>query len=235
MVRSAYDVWGGRIEEGIGLITRRASLTALLLLSLSSAYAREPVMKSNMKSSGRLQPPGWTYNPSSWNERLWLIGVALLGFLISGYLVLYQWGLFATAWEPFLGSGSDVVQHSALSRMLPIPDAALGASAYALDAVAGAIGGSARWRTMPWIVLLFGLAVGPLGLVSVLLVMAQPLLLNAWCTLCLASAVISLVMIGPAMDEVLTSLQFLKSVNDRKMPMWRAFWKGETGMALGGF
>jgi len=63
---------------------------------------------------------------------------------------------------------------------------------------------------MPWIVLLFGLAVGRLGLVTVLLVMAQPLLLNAWCTLCLMSAVISIVMIAPAMDEVLASLQFLK-------------------------
>jgi Vitamin K epoxide reductase family. len=50
---------------------------------------------------------------------------------------------------------------------------------------------------MPWIVLLFGLAVGRLGLVTVLLVMAQPLLLNAWCTLCLMSAVISIVMIAP--------------------------------------
>jgi uncharacterized membrane protein len=180
-----------------------------------------------------LSPPGWTYNPSSWRERLWLIGVALFGLVVSTYLALYQWGLFHSVWEPFFGAGSDVVLHSALSRMLPIPDAALGAFAYALDAVAGAIGGTGRWRTMPWMVIVFGLAVGPLGLVSVLLVMAQPLLLNAWCTLCLLSAIISIVMIGPAMDEVLASLQFLKRVRNRNMPVWRAFWKGEAGVALG--
>jgi uncharacterized membrane protein len=182
-------------------------------------------MANGVKREGEMrkdsQPPGWTYNPSSWNERWWLIAIALIGFLISGYLALYQWGFFHSVWEPFFGAGSDRVLHSGLSRMLPIPDAALGAFAYALDAVAGAIGGITRWRTMPWIVILFGLAVGPLGLVSVLLVMAQPLLLNAWCTLCLVSAVLSVIMIGPAMDEVLASLQFLKRVNNVNMPVWR--------------
>jgi hypothetical protein len=40
--------------------------------------------------------------------------------------------------------------------------------------------------------------------------MIQPLLVHGWCTLCLTSALISVLMIGPAMDELLTSLQFLK-------------------------
>ncbi len=35
--------------------------------------------------------------------------------------------------------------------------------------------------------------------------------------------------------EVLASLQFLKKVNDRRMPVWPAFWRGESGMALGGY
>ena len=172
-------------------------------------------------------PPGWTYNPSRWSERLWLIGVALAGFGISTYLALYQWGIVREVWEPFFGSGSQEVLHSFLSRLLPVPDAALGAFAYALDAVAGAIGGRQRWRTMPWIVVLFGLAVGPLGLVSVLLVIAQPVILDAWCTLCLVSAIISVVMIGPAMDEVLASLQFLRRISSRDLSVWRAFWTGE--------
>ncbi|MGZ8422445.1 MAG: vitamin K epoxide reductase family protein, partial [Nitrospira sp.] len=54
----------------------------------------------------------------------------------------------------------------------------------------------------------------------------------AWCTLCLVSAVLSIVMIGPAMDEVLASLQFLKRVRHRNMPVWSAFWKGDAGLAL---
>ena len=77
---------------------------------------------------------------------------------------------------------------------------------------------------MPWVVILFGIAVGPLGVVSVLLVVLQPMLFDAWCTLCLASAVISLVMIGPAMDEFLASLQHLKRISDEGVPFWRAFW-----------
>jgi hypothetical protein len=91
-----------------------------------------------------------------------------------------------------------------------VPDAALGPASYLLDAVTGAIGGTRRWRTMPWIVILFGLAVGPLGIVSVTLVILQPVLFDSWCTLCLCSAVISVVMIGPAMDEFLASLQYVR-------------------------
>lgn len=180
------------------------------------------------------RPPGWTYNPSSWAERGWLIGVALVGFLISGYLGLYQWGVIDSVWEPWFGSGSERVLHSPLSRVLPVPDAILGAMAYAIDAVAGAVGGATRWKTMPWVVILFGLAVGPLGLVSVLLVTAQPLLLDAWCTLCLVSAVISITMIGPAMDEVLASLQFLKRAKAHRRPVWDALWKGEGGTVFSG-
>lgn len=158
----------------------------------------------------QVMPPGWTYNPSSWGERLWLILVALLGGILSGYLALYQWSLLPSVWEPWFNSGSERVLHSELSRLLPIPDAALGTLAFVLDAVTGAIGGTDRWRTMPWMVVLFGLAVGPLGVVSVLLVISQAVWIQAWCTLCLLSAVISIIMVGPAMDEVLASLQFLK-------------------------
>jgi len=171
-------------------------------------------------------PPGWSYNPSSWTERLWLVGVAILGFAISTYLALYQYGLVADVWEPFFNGGSQHVLNSFLSTVFPVPDAALGAFAYALDAVTGVIGRQDRWRSMPWMVILFGLAVGPLGIVSVLLVIAQPAILHAWCTLCLLSALVSLIMIGPAMDEVLASLQFLRRCSDRNTSVWAVFWHG---------
>jgi uncharacterized membrane protein len=169
-------------------------------------------------------PPGWSYNPSTWGQRLPLVGVALVGMCIAGYLALYQWGVFASVWEPFFGSGSEVILHSSISRILPIPDAALGAFGYLADAVAGAVGGTKRWKRMPWIVILFGIAVGPLGLVSILLVVLQPVLFHAWCTLCLASAFISVVMIVPAMDEVLASLQYLRRERSRGASVWRLFW-----------
>ena len=69
----------------------------------------------------------------------------------------------------------------------------------------GAIGGRSRWRTMPWVVIVFGLAVGPLGAISIALVIIQPVVYGEFCTLCLASAVVSLAMIGPALDEFLAS------------------------------
>src|SRR3712207_8568494 len=59
-------------------------------------------------------------------------------------------------------------------RSTLFPYTTLFRSAYALDAVSGTIGGRGRWRTMPWIVLLFGIAVGPLGATSILLGIAQP-------------------------------------------------------------
>lgn len=169
-------------------------------------------------------PTGWNYNPSTWPQRLPIIGLALVGIGIAAYLTLYQVRIIPTVWEPFFGRGSEIILDSPVSYLLPIPDAALGALAYLVDAVAGAIGGRERWRTMPWIVTLFGLAVGPLGAVSIVLVILQPVMFDAWCTLCLASAVVSLVMIGPAMDEFLASLQHLKRAQGKGQSVWRVFW-----------
>lgn len=171
-----------------------------------------------------MTPPGWSYNPSSWGERLPLVAVALAGLAIALYLALYQWRVLDSVWEPFFGRGSVVVLNSPVSRVLPVPDAALGALGYVLDAVSGIIGGTDRWRTKPWVVLVFGFAVGPLGAVSIMLVIFQPVLFHAWCTLCLASAAASVAMIGPAMDEVLASLQYLRRVHRAGESAWRAFW-----------
>ncbi len=187
----------------------------------------EPEARRNANSS---VPPGWDYDPSSWPQRLPIVGVALIGFAIAGYLALFQWEVFASVWEPFFGNGSRKILTSGVSRALPIPDAALGALGYMADAVTGVIGGPGRWRKRPWLVVLFGLAVGPLGTVSIGLVIIQPVIYGTFCTLCLASAVISVVMMGPAMDETLASLQYLKRESARGRSLWRAFWGlGEQG------
>lgn len=173
-------------------------------------------------------PPGWDYNPAAWGQRIPIVILALAGFCIAGYLSLYQFKMIPSVWEPFFGNGSVTILNSPISRVLPVPDAALGAMGYLLDAVAGVIGGKRRWKTMPWIVLLFGFAVGPLGFVSVMLVIFQPVLFEAWCSLCLTSAFISIVMIGPSMDEVLASLQYLRRVKDSGHSLWRGFWGFEN-------
>ena len=178
-------------------------------------------------------PPGWDYNPATWQQRLPIVGMALIGFGIAMYLSLYQWGVFEHIWDPFFGTptggGSQkILQQSSISKLtmkyLGVPDGFLGALGYVADAVAGVIGGTRRWKTMPWIVILFGVAVGPLGLVSILLVIFQPVLFNAFCTLCLATALISVSIIGPAMDEVLASLQYMQRARRAGRSLWRVFW-----------
>ncbi len=169
-------------------------------------------------------PPGWTTNPSKWSQRLPIIVLALVGTGIAGYLGAFQLDLIGSVWEPFFGDGSRTVLTSKTSHVLPVPDAVLGALSYIADAGTGAIGGTRRWKTMPWIVVIFGVAVGPLGAISILLVILQPVVYDSFCTLCLASAVVSLAMIGPAVDEVLASLQFLKRRRTAGRSVWRAFW-----------
>lgn len=172
-------------------------------------------------------PPGWQYNPATWPQRLPIIILAFIGMAIASYLAAYQLRIVEKVWEPFFGDGSVTILNSEVSHILPIPDAALGAFAYLVDAVAGIIGGTDRWRTKPWIVVIFGLAVGPLGFVSLLLVVLQPVMFDAFCTLCLASAVISVIMIGPAMDEMLASLQHLKRAKEAGHNYWKVFWGKE--------
>lgn len=41
---------------------------------------------------------------------------------------------------------------------------------------------------MPWMVVMFGIFVVPLGIVSIVLVMLQPIGVGAWCALCLIAA-----------------------------------------------
>lgn len=174
-------------------------------------------------------PPGWDVNPSAWSERLPIVVLGFVGLVIAMYLTAFQYDWVDTVWEPFFGDGSREILTSHVSKILPIQDAALGAIGYFLDVVTGALFGQARWRKQPWIVIIFGFAVGPLGGGSILLVILQPVLLDNFCTLCLASAVISVLMIGPAMDEVLASLQFLRRAKDEGRSVWRAFWGlGET-------
>lgn len=169
-------------------------------------------------------PPAWNYNPSTWKHRIPLVVAASVGFCIAMYLAFFQMKLVNSVWDPFFGDGTEKVLTSRLSQKFPIPDALLGAFGYLLDVVSGLIGGIDRWKTNPWIVIIFGLAVGPLGMVSVLLVISQPIIVGHWCTLCLCSATISVIMISPAMHEFLASLQYLQRARHKKMSLWKAFW-----------
>lgn len=172
-------------------------------------------------------PPGWSYNPSSWSQRLPVIFFAIVGWFIARYMAAYQLHYIHYAWDPFFGLGTEKVISSTISHKFPVPDAGLGAMAYSLEAIMGAKGGVRRWHTMPWIVVVFGLLVVPLGFVSILLVMLQPIAVGAWCGDCLVIAACMLVMLALTVDEVLAVCQYLNQVRrEKKQPFLRIFFLG---------
>jgi hypothetical protein len=179
-----------------------------------------------MMMRGPETPRGWSYNPSDWIQRGPIIAMAFVGFFISRYLAAYQLGHVPYPWDPFFGYGTQRVLDSDVSRAWPVSDAGLGATSYMLEALSGFMGGVTRWRTMPWMVLMFGILVIPLGVVSIVLVILQPVAVGAWCTLCLITAAAMLVMISPALDEVIAMVQFMTQARREGQSMWRTFWVG---------
>ncbi|HWG47084.1 MAG TPA: vitamin K epoxide reductase family protein [Gemmataceae bacterium] len=156
-------------------------------------------------------PLGWTHNPSTWPRRFPALCLSLLGCAIATYLTLYQVDVVSTVWEPFFGNGSHMIlKESALARHLPVPDASLGALAYLLDVILDCLGGETRWRTAPWIVLALGLVSGALGVTGILLAASQPLIFGHYCTLCLASAVCSILTALAVADEVRAAVRHLR-------------------------
>jgi uncharacterized membrane protein len=153
---------------------------------------------------------GLAHNPSSWPHRLLVITLAGLGFSVAAYLTLEQLGVLHDVWEPFFGKGSEKVLHSAISRALPVPDAALGAAAYGVDFCGGLIGGRSRFRTMPRFVVTYGCAVVLFAAVALTLAVLQPVVVRAYCTLCLVSAAISIGLVPLVMPELRASARNLR-------------------------
>jgi hypothetical protein len=170
------------------------------------------------------------YNPSAWRQRIPICLLAMVAFFIAAYMALYQWRLIPDVWDPIFGDQSRAVLDSDVShrmkRWFRIPDAALGAFAYLGDAVLGLAGSTRRWQYRPWMVVLFGIDVIPLGIVSAVLVVLQGTVVGSWCFLCLVTAVISLLLVYWAYDEVWVSLELLWRVWKKTRSMgavWKTF------------
>ena len=179
------------------------------------------------------QPPGWTYNPSSWIRRWLGIALALLGFFISRYLAAHQLGYIQHAWDPFFGNGTDKVTSSVVSRSFPISDAGFGSVAYIMEVLTGFMGDRARWRTAPFIAVMFALLVLPLGVTSIILVIMQPVVVGAWCGLCLISAAGLLMSVPLAVHEAVAVGQFLVAAVQQKKNFWQIFWLGGSIVGAG--
>jgi hypothetical protein len=179
------------------------------------------------------------YNPSSWAERIPICALAMVGFLVAIVLGLYQWKLIDHIWDPFFSgpnglNGSEAVVTSRTSKqmeaLLHMPDGVLGAIAYLGDALFGLAGSTRRWQYRPWLVIVFGIDVIPLGIVGVILVCMQGFVVGYWCTLCLTSAAISLLLVFLAYDEVWSCLVYLHRVRKRAGGMNRVFWQTFCGI-----
>jgi hypothetical protein len=162
-------------------------------------------------------PVGWSYNPSTWTQRLPIVLLAVVGLYVSRYLAAYQLGHVDGVYEPFFeGSpadpknGTEEIITSWVSEAWPVSDAAVGGYTYALEILTGIVGSRARWRTMPWLVVLFGLMIAPLGVVSIFFIIIQPILLGTWSSLALLGAAAMLVQIPYSLDELLASVQFIR-------------------------
>ena len=173
-------------------------------------------------------PEGWDFSPSSWTQRLPIIILAFIGLYISRYLAAFQLGHTGAAWDPLFGSGTERVITSAISEAWPVPDAGVGAATYMLEILTGIIGGRARWRTMPWLVVLFGIMIVPLGAISIFFIVIQPIVIGTWCTLCLVAAAAMLVQIPYSLDELVATGQFLAERRRKGRPLLRVFLQGDT-------
>ena len=173
--------------------------------------------------------PPYDYNASAWSQRIPICVLAMIGFVAAAYMGLFQWGLINSVWDPIFGEQSEKVLLSETSKQMErwmlIPDAMLGAFAYLGDAVYGLAGSTRRWQMRPWMTMLFGLDVIPLGIVGAVLVFMQGAVVGAWCFLCIVTAIISLVLVYFAYDEVWACMKFLHFIRkSNRSHFWKIFW-----------
>ncbi|MGR3575754.1 MAG: vitamin K epoxide reductase family protein [Sagittula sp.] len=211
------------------------SLVGAIIFGLAVCTRPAPGVGTMAAVTGPTIPKGWDYSPSDWTQRLPIIALAFIGYFISRYLAAYQLGHVESVWEPFFpGSpedpknGTEEIITSSVSEAWPVPDAGLGALTYQLEILIGLVGSARRWRTMPWLVLIFGIMIVPLGIVSITFIVIQPILLGTWCTLCLLTAAAMLIQIPYSVDELIATCQFLARRRRAGRPVLRILLTGDT-------
>jgi nucleoside-diphosphate-sugar epimerase len=210
------------------------TLVGALIVALAVLTPPEPGVSPVAAVTGPTVPPGWSYNPSAWTQRVLIIALAFVGLYVSRYLAAYQLGHLDMVWEPFFEGGPDPrngteeIITSSVSEAWPVSDAAVGAITYLLEILTGLVGSQRRWRTMPWLVLLFGLMIAPLGVVSIFFIIIQPIWIGTWCTLCLIAAAAMLAQIPYSLDELVATTQFLARRRRAGRSLLQVFFTGDT-------
>ncbi|WP_407351250.1 vitamin K epoxide reductase family protein [Luteimonas sp. R10] len=209
------------------------TLVGALVTGLAAALPPTPGISPAAARTGPAVPPGWDYSPSDWIQRLPIIVLALVGLVISRYMAAYQLGHADGVWEPFFDvpgpkNGTEAIVTSSVSEAWPVPDAGLGALVYVLEIITGLVGSRQRWRTMPWVVVAFGILIVPLGVVSITFIIIQPIVIGTWCTLCLIGAAAMLLQIPYSLDELVATGQFLYRRKRAGRSLLQVFFTGDT-------
>ena len=163
-------------------------------------------------------PPGWDHNPTSWRRRALLALLAFAGLAVATYLTLYQIDVIASVWEPFFDA------KTVLDLTAPVPDALAGVAAYAAELVLLAAGGRDRWRSLPWACLALGFTLATGAVVSLALIVIQPTVAGAWCTLCLVSAGLSLALFALGIGEARAAWQHVARARAEGARLGDAVW-----------
>lgn len=211
------------------------TLVGGLIFGLAVGLKPEPFTSAAAALTGPSVPPGWTYNPSAWTQRLPIVIMALTGVYVSRYLAAYQLGHIPSVWEPFFAgaahdprNGTEEIITSAVAKAWPVSDAAVGAFTYMMEILTGVVGSRARWRTMPWLVILFGLMIAPLGVTSIFFIIIQPVVIGTWSTIALIGAAMILIQIPYSLDELIATAQFLRRRTDAGQNWLRVLLFGDT-------
>ena len=211
------------------------TLVGALIFGFAVCTKPEPGVSAVAAFTGPAVPPGWSYNPSEWTQRLPIIVLAIIGLYVSRYLAAYQLGYIPSVWDPFFAgsptdpqNGTEEIITSWVSKAWPVSDAAVGGYTYVLEILTGLVGARMRWRTMPWLVVLFGLMIAPLGITSIFFIIIQPVVIGTWSIIALIGAAAVLVQIPYSLDELLATCQFLRRRAQSGQNWLRIFFVGDT-------
>jgi uncharacterized membrane protein len=115
-----------------------------------------------------------------------------------------------------------------LELTAPVPDALAGVAAYGAELALLALGGRDRWRSLPWTCLALGAILAMGAVVSIALIVIQPTVAHAWCTLCLVSAALSLALFALGIGEARAAWEHVGRARARGVRLGDAVW-GRAG------